>query len=367
MRQFIFLFLCSILIQNQLIAQCQFTLDSYSHVNCYSDNTGSIDISFTDPNISFWWNGPNGFTSNSKNLSGLFAGDYVLTIVSNIIPGDTSSQELCSNLDIFGNPLDTIRIEQTFEINAEFQLTGQCNEMDSADVLTSIFGGTPPYSTLWSTGDTSRNINNLQPNPLLPYSLTITDVNGCLRTEYLRINPIPSMQTFTSSVGVICVDDKSGEARVYVSEGNPPFLFLWSNDYSKIYEDSSYSCIKELSPDIYYVSITDNNGCLTQDTVEIKSDYNVCLSPTKVFSPNNDGINDIWEIINIEIYPQALVEIYSKSGYQVYRRRDYVNSIDDAFKGIDMHGNILPSATYYYVISIDDIGDVFKGTLTIVR
>ena len=129
----------------------------------------------------------------------MFAGDYTLTIVSNIIPGDTSSQELCSNLDIFGNPLDTIRIEQVFEINAEFQLTGQCNEMDSADVLTSIFGGTPPYSTLWSTGDTSRNINNLQPNPLLPYSLTIIDVNGCLRTKYLKINPIPSMQTFTSS------------------------------------------------------------------------------------------------------------------------------------------------------------------------
>ena len=78
MRQFVFLLLFSILTQNQLIAQCQFTLDSYSHVNCYSDNTGSIDVSFTDPNISFWWNGPNGFTSNSKNLSGLFAGDYTL-------------------------------------------------------------------------------------------------------------------------------------------------------------------------------------------------------------------------------------------------------------------------------------------------
>ena len=87
----------------------------------------------------------------------------------------------------------------------------------------------------------------------------------------------------------------------------------------------------------------------------------------KVFSPNNDGINDIWEIENINIYPTALVEIYSKNGYQVYRRRNYQNSINDAFNGIDMNGNLLPSATYYYVISIEETSDVYKGTITIVR
>ena len=69
-----------------IFAQCQFNLDSYTHVNCYSENTGTIDISFNDPNISFWWTGPNGFTSNSTNLSSLYAGDYILTIYSNIVP-----------------------------------------------------------------------------------------------------------------------------------------------------------------------------------------------------------------------------------------------------------------------------------------
>ena len=37
-----------------IFAQCQFNLDSYTHVNCYSENTGTIDISFIDPNISFF-------------------------------------------------------------------------------------------------------------------------------------------------------------------------------------------------------------------------------------------------------------------------------------------------------------------------
>ena len=351
-----------------IFAQCQFNLDSYTHVNCYSENTGTIDISFNDPNISFWWTGPNGFTSNSTNLSSLYAGDYVLTIYSNIIPGDTSSQLLCSNLDIYGNPKDTITIEETFEIQAIFNIDGQCNEYDSADVVTEIFGGTPPYSTLWSNGDITPNTSNLQPNPLLPYSLSITDNNGCQVTEYLSILPISSMKTFSSNVGVICKDDKSAEVRVFVSDGNPPFTFEWSNDdYLRKYIDSSSSTINNLSAGIYYVKITDNNLCVTFDTVEVVAEYNECLNPKKVFSPNNDGINDIWEIENINIYPTALVEIYSKNGYQVYRRRNYQNSINDAFNGIDLNGNLLPSATYYYVISIEETSDVYKGTITIVR
>ena len=197
-------FFILVIFHSNLFGQCQFTLDSYSHVNCNSENTGAIYISFIDPNISFWWTGPNGFTSTSKNLSSLFAGDYVLTIVSNLDPGDTSSQLLCSNLDIYGNPKDTITIEETLKLEADFSISGKCNELDSADVFTNLIGGTPPYTTLWSTGDTARNINNLQSNSLLPYSILITDNNGCQTLEYLRIDPISPMQTFSSHVDVIC-------------------------------------------------------------------------------------------------------------------------------------------------------------------
>ena len=365
--KYILTFLSIFLINFSLSSQCQFNLDSYTHVDCYSENTGSIDISFNDPNISFWWSGPNGFYSNSTNLSSLFAGDYVLTILSNLIPGDTSSQLLCSNLDIYGNPKDTITIKETLEIKAIFNIEGQCNELDSADVYTEIFGGTPPYTTIWSNGDNTLNTYNLQPNVLLPYSIIITDNNGCQVTEYLKIDPIPAMKTFSSYVGVICKDDKSAEARVYVSDGNPPYKFKWNNDPNTEYIDSSFSKINNLSPATYFVEITDANSCLTSDTVVIKAESNECLNPKKVFSPNNDGINDLWEIENIEIYPNALVEIYSKNGYKVFRRRNYLNTVSESFNGTDLNGRNLPSATYYYVISIDEINDVYKGTITIVR
>ena len=253
------------------------------------------------------------------------------------------------------------------QVGEIFDVSGQCNEGDSADVLSEIIGGTPPYLTLWSNGDTSPNTYNLQPNSMLPYSIAITDNNGCEVTEFLSILPTPAMKTFSSFDGVICKDDKSAKARVFVSDGHPPYKFIWSNDYNTTYIDSSSSSIYNLIPGTYFVEIEDNNSCLTFDTITIKTEINNCLDPKKVFSPNNDGINDIWEIENISIYPNALVEIFSKNGHQVFRKRNYQNSINDAFSGIDMNGNILQSATYYYIISVEEINDVYKGTLTIVR
>ena len=94
-------------------AQCDYNLDNYSHVDCYGDNTGAIDITIVNTSASFWWTGPNGFTSNSLNLANLLAGQYFLTIMENVIPGDTSSIVTC----ILN---DSISIEQTIEVSANF-------------------------------------------------------------------------------------------------------------------------------------------------------------------------------------------------------------------------------------------------------
>ena len=108
-------------------------------------------------------------------------------------------------------------------------------------------------------------------------------------------------------------------------------------------------------------------GCLIKDSIEVKSNPNICLKIYKVFSPNDDYINEFWEIENIHIYPEAVVSVYDRDGTQVFRRRNYMNSEDFAFGGKDSNGQIFPSATYFYIIDLQNGDDVFKGTVTIVR
>ena len=354
---FLLLALNTILVFGQ--DECEYKLVNSTHNNCHGSDNGSIDITIANPNSFPSWIGPNGFASSATNLTNLYAGTYYLTI--------TNSVQVCTLID-------SIDIEETIKISAEFNLTGRCKDQDSVDVVTALWGGTPPYSTIWSNSDTARNLINLPPtSSLAPHVITITDDNGCVNTDTLSITAVSEMNPFMSSVAVICKDDNSGEARVFVQEGTPPFTFNWGTEGDVFSQENdvividSFSSISGLFPGIYLVEIIDDMGCVIRDSIEVKSNPNICLTIYKAFSPNDDDTHEFWEIENIHLYPEAVVSVYDRNGRQVFRRRNYINSEDDAFGGKDATDQPLPSATYYYVIDLENGDDVFKGTVTIVR
>ena len=125
--------------------------------------------------------------------------------------------------------------------------------------------------------------------------------------------------------------------------------------------------IENLYPGTYSVIITDIMGCIISDSITISSNPKICITVYSVFSPNDDGIHDYWEIENIHLYPEALVEVYDRMGNMVYRRRNYINSESTAFNGYSKDGRRLASGAYYYVLNLDNGDEVFKGTVTIVR
>jgi gliding motility-associated-like protein len=334
-----------------LFSQCEYTLENYSHNDCYGTDNGSIDIMINNPNSSPIWIGPNGFTSSSTSLSNLYAGVYYLTI--------TNSVQVCTLID-------SIYIEESIKISANFNLTGMCSSQDSVDVLTTLWGGTPPYTSIWNNGAAGPNTINLPPNGSFPNVLTVTDANFCIDTIHLWIKALNPMNPFMSLVGVICKDDNSGQARVFVDGGTPPYMFSWDNQIEAINDESS-SEISNLFPGVYFVEVIDDMGCIIKDSIEIKSNPNICLTIYKAFSPNDDYTNEFWKIDNIHLYPEAVVSVYDRNGRQVFRKRSYTNSEEYAFGGKDVNDQPLPSATYYYVIDLENGDDVFKGTLTIVR
>ena len=333
-------------------SQCAYTLENYKNIDCYGANTGEIDIIIASGNT-VEWIFPDGFTTNALHLQNLFAGQYYLTIMS--------AEDTC---------IDSLTLEQTIDISADFELSNMCSEYDSVDVKTIIWGGTPGYTYDWTGPNgfvsTVKDLTNLLPGV---YILNIIDTNGCLSLpqQLDLINSVKEMNTFMSSTHVICKDDYSGSARVFVTEGSAPFNFQWSVDSSIIIEHDSFSVIEGLLPGEYRVKIIDVMGCITEDVVEVKSSPSVCITVYKAFSPNDDEIHEFWEIENIQLYPKALVQVYDRTGRQVFRRRNYINAEEYAFGGKDQQGVTLPSGTYYYIIDLENEDEVFKGALTIVR
>jgi gliding motility-associated-like protein len=84
---------------------------------------------------------------------------------------------------------------------------------------------------------------------------------------------------------------------------------------------------------------------------------------SKAFSPNNDGINDVWNIGNVSIYPSTEVTIYNRWGQSVWKSgRGYPSPWDGKSNGVD-----LPIDSYHYVIDLHNGSKPIIGDVTIVR
>jgi gliding motility-associated-like protein len=82
------------------------------------------------------------------------------------------------------------------------------------------------------------------------------------------------------------------------------------------------------------------------------------LNPRNIFSPNGDGINEIWEVVGIEQQPELQVIIFNVYGQRVYQAQPYTNSWD---------GGSLPDGVYYYQMQNQQGKSVKKGAITLVR
>ena len=130
-----------------------------------------------------------------------------------------------------------------------------CNGARDGQILISHTGGMGPYSYLWNSGDTIRDLTNIGPGN---YMVTITDANGCELVS-------PGIQLIAAtnfSVGLdvqppLCAGDFTGSIQIIgVQKGEPPYTFDWSTG-------DSLGQITMLGAGYYTLTVTDANYCFT--------------------------------------------------------------------------------------------------------
>lgn len=138
---------------------------------------------------------------------------------------------------------------------------------------------------------------------------------------------------------------------------------LWSPieglDTSSIFKPTATPTVSTM----YLLTVTDNNSCISMDSVLITIDlleFDGVI--TNLFTPNGDGINDTWFIKDIEKYPENEVFIFNIYGQTVYTKKGYVNDWQGTYNGAP-----LPDGTYYYVLRFEDSDKITKGSLDILR
>jgi len=153
---------------------------------------------------------------------------------------------------------------------------------------------------------------------------------------------------------------------------NTPYNKQW---YSTRINNPIFKAIKSnlrvTQPRKYYIIVTDQYGCTGIDSIEIteggcepqiidtteKISNNLFIP--NVFTPNQDGINDVFSIQSLELYPGSTLKIFDRWGNIIYRSLNYQN---DWSGGEQMEGE------YFYILELNNQSRIiFKGQLTLLR
>ncbi|SEQ18724.1 T9SS type B sorting domain-containing protein [Flavobacterium urocaniciphilum] len=134
---------------------------------------------------------------------------------------------------------------------------------------------------------------------------------------------------------------------ITASVDNGTATFEWYNSAGDMIGNQATIVITSM--DTYEVRAT-VNSCTTIDYISTTGD--LCEIP-KGLSPNNDGLNDSWNLTGLNV---ERAEIFNRYGLEVYSKDKYVNE----WKGFTNNGKELPSGTYYYVLTFSN-GQVKTG------
>ena len=213
----------------KLSAQIQINLD-LQKPTCNGYTNGGATASASggqEPYVYQWSIG----TAGGHTAWSLTGGDYSLTVTDAL--GMTA--------------IKSFTLQQPDPISAGIQLLGDpCTSDDYAAVGQ---GGTPAYSYLWNTGETTPTIQNPSVSDLF---VTITDVFGCVGTGAAAVNN-PLKATIELS-DITCNGYNDGVGIVNATGGQTPYTFLWSTGSPDVY-------ISGLSAGDYAVTVIDAAGC----------------------------------------------------------------------------------------------------------
>jgi len=221
------------------------------------------------------------------------------------------------------NPLPVIDIED------------QIICLDNLPLLVSANTNNPTDQYLWSTGETSLEI---EISVIGTYWVTVTTEFGCENTRVFGVS-----ESESATIEVTEVVDFSDPNNITVTiSGIGDYLYQLDDN-----EPQESNVFENVAMGYHTVTIIDLNGC-SDITKEV-----LVVDIPKFFTPNNDGDFDTWHIVGIETLPGTNINIFDRYG-------KFIKQLTSSSPGWDgyYNGSKMPTSDYWFV------ADVVRGNIT---
>ena len=222
-----------------------------SHVQCYNESNGKIDLDVSYGTPPYQYNWSNG--SSTEDLNSLKAGIYNLTITDIVGCSRTKSYTVQQPNDLFLSTSGT---------------KDEC-EQHNGSILAKANGGVAPYVYDIGNGpQTASLFSNL--SGAKDYTVTVTDNNACTEISKVSIEQTKKPKAEAGdSIALDCKQD-SLALNANASSRGVNFNYLWTNADNKPIRNKESLIPYIFEPGIYNLKVLDLiNGCISEDSVYI--------------------------------------------------------------------------------------------------
>ncbi|SFN30520.1 gliding motility-associated C-terminal domain-containing protein [Chitinophaga sp. YR627] len=280
------------------------------------------------------------------------AGSYTVVLTTTSVYGCTATKEKVL-ADFYAQPM------------ADFTVSPDtlCQGADNVFTDRSVDANNNIVSWAWTFGDgngsTDRNPVKRYTEPGdYPVQLVVANGAGCVSVPFTS-NVVVYLQPVIDA-GPSFIVAQGSQVRFAPTANDSSLSFRWTPPDGLSDPTALRPVLNAMEDQIYTLTAIGEGGCIATDETSVKVFKKVSIP--NVFSPNGDQINDRWVLTNLSDYAECTVEIFNRYGQQVYYSEGYKTPWDGTYKG-----HLLPQATYYYVIKLNNGTAPMTGYVVILQ
>ena len=206
---------------------------------------------------------------------------------------------------------------------------------------------------LWQDGSTGPVYTTDQEEWVI---LEVWDAVGCSTKDslYVSVYPVPEVDLGPDTT--VCDNEE-----LVLDAGTDGTIYRWSTG-----EVSQRITVYNDGDQEIWVELENEQGCVGGDTVLIEAcDVYYDFDPPTAFTPNGDGVNDVWNLYGLLEFPESVVEIYDQWGTLTWKSEP---GYSQAWDGNNMNGRPVPFDSYHFVVYFNDgSNERYMGIVTVIK